>query len=160
MKSLFPIIPYENVMIAWDNFSGTVWVTMLTVLERHDFGRVVDGVMEYSSSGLILKNILESVHLFFPSMAIPAFVVFPNGFEAMIMMHNTSPDGFDDDQIGEKLYDLIHGFRRVTVSSLNSWTPVNIDVWIHKLREIECEEVPMVYEIYENRLKEWCKFGY
>ena len=73
MKSLFPIIPYENVMIAWDNFSGTVWVT---------------------------------------------------------------------------------------VSSLNSWTPVNIDVWIHKLREIECEEVPMVYEIYENRLKEWCKFGY
>lgn len=156
MKSRFPLFKYENILFSWNNFSGVFWVTMLTVLERQDFGEIVDGVMKYSTSGLVLKRMLENLHLYYPSMAVPAFVVFPDGFEAIVMIRKSSMITSDEDVLS-RLAGIAKAFKRLSHRSKRSPVPVDINVWISRSRQINRNDVKMVFDIYENRISQWIK---
>ena len=155
MDSPYPVPQDENISLSWNNYCGVFWVTMLTVLERRDFGDVTDGVMEYTLSGKVLKGLLENVHMYFDSIVIPRFIVLPDSIEALIMVRGFDGMSHYIPHAIECVEELVEAFRGISMRSLGYLNPVNINVWIYRMREIELNELKMVLDTYDNRLADW-----
>jgi hypothetical protein len=155
MISRFPRLRHEDITLSWNNFNGVFWVTMKTVLEKNDFGDIEDGVMNLTVSGMVLKRMLENAHLHFPMIAMPAFVIFPNGFDAILILRKRQAGEYKSQDIVDIINDFALRLRLLSRNSKRSLFPVDINVWADRLRKIERNEVSVVYDIFASRISTW-----
>lgn len=155
MDSPYPVPRDGNISLSWNNYCGVFWVTLLTVLERRDFGDVVDGQMKYTLTGQVLKGFLEHIHMYFDSIVIPKFIVLPDSVEALIMVreHN-GMDPYIPFAI-ECVEDLVSTFRDISMRSICYAEPININVWIYRMREIDHDELQTVLDACDNGIAIW-----
>ena len=76
----------------WADYNeGEYFVTVCTKHKVHYFGEISGGVIHYSPIGQFLSCELQNVSKHHPGVDIPAFVVMPNHFHAIVIIHPTDP---------------------------------------------------------------------
>jgi putative transposase len=84
----------------WDyGNSAAYFITICTKNREHYFGRVIDGIFEYTTIGNIVKEqweVTPDIRLDM-NLTLGAFVVMPNHFHGIIMIGGNKYNGDDDD---------------------------------------------------------------
>ncbi len=155
MERSFLLIAKDSMEKSWNNFHGVFWLSMVTMLEKDYFGEVIGGHMKYSASGEALKYFLHNANLYFPEIAVPAFVVFPGGFDAMIVIHKAVIPNLGRSDIVSIIYNLMSKFRFVTVRSKVVTLPLHLNLWIRSLQKVERGDLGFVFDTYEKRISTW-----
>lgn len=152
MEKATLIIAKDSIEKSWNNFRGVFWLSMVTTLEKNYFGDMAEGRMKYSASGEALRYLLNNANLYFPQLAVPAFVIFPDGFDAMIVIHKAvipNPGGSD---IVSIICNLISKFRLITARNKVAALPMYLNLWIKSLRKVERDDLGLVFDTYEKRI--------
>jgi putative transposase len=82
----------KSIRLAGYDYSqaGAYFVTIVTQGRESFFGKIVDGEMILNDAGQMVIVVWESMAERFPNIELGAFVVMPNHFHAIVIIHDTT----------------------------------------------------------------------
>ncbi len=76
----------------WDySTPGIYFITICTVHHNKFFGKIIDGQMELSDKGIIVKNCLLAIPMHFPSVQLNSHVIMPNHIHLLLTIKSNLP---------------------------------------------------------------------
>ncbi len=139
----------------WDMYDSVLWVTMVTLFERMDLGTVVDGRMQLSLAGETLSRYLTHLHMYYPMLVVPSFVILPNHFHAIVMVRADFPGCFDSDCFQnscDRVLDAL-SINIPVVERSGIYKVVNINTY--QVREVRKWEINDLCTITETNVSKW-----
>lgn len=110
---------------------GLYFVTICTRNREHDFGEIVNGAMELSAAGHIVRRAWRATPKIRPYVVLDAFIVMPNHIHGIIAMRRPTqspgPVGIDGHQSlhrygpqSKNLFAVIRGFKGTASKRINA----------------------------------------
>jgi REP element-mobilizing transposase RayT len=67
--------------------AGAYYVTVVTQLRECSFGEIINGEMQSNDAGKMIRAVWESMPQRFPTIELGAFIVMPNHFHGIVVVH-------------------------------------------------------------------------
>ncbi len=128
---------------------GGYFVTICTKNKRYLFGDIIDGCIELSKIGIIIKDCWLNIPKHFEEVLLDEYVIMPNHIHGIIFIHKGIQEDSGEKRSAQRLFNLIGSFKSVCTKFVNKNISGNNFMWQKSFYEHVIRNDQDLYKIQE-----------